>query len=296
VLEGRDGRVSIAFTDGIPVPLEEADHQKLDETGLGYDMVGRGIYLALRNNPDCVNSAIYAGWLRDAYPHYLAELASHILMLDNKDVEVSYLDRKINYLKVMALLQPDDPGILGQIGATFLDRGTRMSALHQSTVNLYRAETFLKRAVELNSSDATVKLHLGEVLYLLGRYQQASENWRDILPGLKGADAERLVARCAKVEGGAIPRVPPVDYLEAIGVAFGCYQGGDFEECAAILRDVLDDLAFCEEFPLPEVWYYLGLCFQNLAMPRDAEKCLREALQRDPGFTDAQQALTDLAR
>src|SRR5512140_1946714 len=102
VLDGRDGRASISF-DGVPIPLLDADFKAL---GSGaepdYDMVGRGIYAALRANPDCRWNSVYAGWLRDAYPHLLAELASHIIMLDHKDVDVTYLDRKINYMKVMA--------------------------------------------------------------------------------------------------------------------------------------------------------------------------------------------------
>ncbi len=259
-------------------------------------MVGKGVYLALRSNPDCTFNSVYAYWLKDAYPHYLAELATHIVMLDRKDVEVSYLDRKVNYLKIMALLEPDNPGILAEIGATLLDRGLRLSALNQSTVTLFRAETFLSRSLLLAPTVPHVLSHLAEVQYLLGRYGQAELIWRELLPGLDVAGANHLEARLKKVQSGQIPRVPPVDYLEAIGVAFGCYQDGNFEECAAILNDILDDPAFCEEFPLPEVWYHLGLCYQNLALPKNAAECYSEALRRDPDFAEAQSALDNLAQ
>jgi len=248
----------------------------------------------LRTNPDCAFNSVYASWLRDAYPHYLAELATHIVMLDRKDVEVSYLDRKVSYLKIMALLEPDNPGLPAEIGATLLDRGLRLSALHQSTVSLFRAETFLTRSLALAPGVPHVLSHLAEVHYLLGRYGQAERIWRELLPGLDPAGADHLEARLKKVQSGQVPRVPPVDYLEAINVAFGCYQDGEFEEGAAILDDILDDLDFCEEFPLPEVWYHLGLCYQNLAMPKNAAESYIEALRRDPDFAEAQSALDNL--
>src|SRR5512145_2309971 len=90
-IEGRDGRASIRF-EGVPVPLDTSDYEMLDGAGPDYDMVGRGIYTALRVNPDCAFNRMYAVWLRDAYPHLFAEMATHILMLDHKDVDVAYLD------------------------------------------------------------------------------------------------------------------------------------------------------------------------------------------------------------
>ncbi len=217
-------------------------------------------------------------------------------MLDRKDVEVSYLDRKINYLKIMALLEPENPCFPAEIGATLLDRGMRLSALHQSTVTLFRAETFLGRSLALAPGVPHVLSHLAEVQYLLGRYDQAERIWKELQTGLEVTLDPRLEDRLNKVQSGQIPRVPPVDYLEAINVAFGCYQDGDFEECAAILNDVIDDLVFCEEYPLPEVWYYLGLCYQNLAMPKKAAECYSEALRCDPDFAEARSALDNLTQ
>lgn len=294
-MEARDGRVSLSF-DNVPVPLTEEDYQALNGGEPDYDMVGRGIYLALRNNPDCAFGPVYAGWLRDAYPHHLAELANMILMLDRKDVEVSYLDRKVNYLKIMALLEPDNHLLPAEIGATLLDRGLRMSVLHQSTVMLYRAEGFLKRAHEMSPADVTVKARLGEVHYLLGHYGDAATLWDEMLLESKDDNFSHLADSREKIRSGMLPRIPPVDYLEAIGVAFGYYQTGEFEECAAILNDVLDDLVFCERFLLPEVWYYLGQCYQNLAMPRNAEDCFSEALKRNPEYSEAQEALAGMSR
>jgi tetratricopeptide (TPR) repeat protein len=293
VLEGRDGRASISF-DGIPVPLEDSDFKALAGCHPDYDMVGRGIYTALRLNPDCSWNTVYAGWLRDAYPHLLAELASHIIMLDHKDVDVNYLDRKINYMKVMALLDPDNAGLAAEIGAACLDRGLRMSALQQCTVMLYRAEKYLRIAVEKAPDDIQARLRLAEALYLVGKYDSAAQLWSDLQNSMDSGDCQRLKLRSQRISAGNIPKIPPVDYFEAIGVAFGCFQSNDFEECAAILADVLDDLVLVEDFPMPEVWHHLGLCYQNLAMPKNASDCFEEALKRDPEFVDARTALEAL--
>ncbi|GAM11066.1 tetratricopeptide repeat protein [Geobacter sp. OR-1] len=294
LLEGRDGRASILF-DGIPIPLENADFKALAGAEPDYDMVGRGIYSALRTNPDCSCNTIYATWLRDAYPHLLAELASHILMLDHKEVDVSYLDRKINYMKVMFLLEPDNAGLAAEIGAACLDRGLRMSSLLQCTVMLYRAEKYLEMAVDKTPDDLNVRLRYAEVQYLLGRYENASRIWGELRPLIERPESERLLLRTERILAGKFPKIPPVDYLEAIGVAFACFQSGDVEECAAILADVLDDQVFIEDFPMPEVWHHLGLCYQNLAMPKNAAECFTEALNRDPGYDDARKSLDALA-
>jgi len=53
VLEGRDGKVTIPLR-GTPVPLEEEYYAKLGDSVPTYDAIGKGVYTALRNNPDCM--------------------------------------------------------------------------------------------------------------------------------------------------------------------------------------------------------------------------------------------------
>lgn len=292
VLIARDGALRLPYGD-LPVPLLEEDYGTLEGEPT-YDAVGRGIYQALRANPDCLFSQRYAHLLKDAYPHYLAELSSHIIMLDQKDVEVPYLDRKINCLKILALIEPDNAGIPLQIGMTYLDRGMRMSALQLSTVSIYKAQDFLLRAAELLPGDVDIQNTLGEVCYLLGKYEDASRYWHDIVPLLDGAKAEKIGDILQKIEQGTLPRVPAVDYLEAVGVAFNCFQHGNYEESAAILHDVLEDPVFGEGFPIPEIHCTIGRCYEALGMPKYAEESFREALKIDPGHEDARAGLQKL--
>lgn len=294
LVTGLDGKVRIPLA-GFPVPLLEDDFTAMEGQYPSYDAVGRGIYHALRANPDCSYGEVYARILQDGYPHFLAEMASHIVMLDKKDVDIAYLDRKINYLKIFALLEPANFRFPLEIGVTYADKGLRLSALHLSTVSLYRAEDFLRTAQALSPEDVPVRHHLGEVSYLLGKYDAACDCWRGIAAQLESGEAEKMERRLARIAGGEVPKVPTVDYLEAIGVALDLHQQGEFEEAAAILLDVLDDPVFREEFPLPEISYILGRCCQNLGMPRYAEDYFRTALQVNPAYVEAQDALASLS-
>ena len=295
ILAGRDGRISIPY-GGIPVPLLEDDFTALDGPYPSYDAVGRGIYQLLRANPDAVLSDRYAMLLKEAYPHYLSELASHIIMLDHKDVEITYLDRRVNYLRIFALIEPENHKFPFEIGVTLLDKGLRLSALHLSTVTLYRAEDYLRKALQLSPEDVVVRSKLGEVCYLLGKYQQASDHWRGILCAVKPEEAERLETRLQQIIDGKLPRIPVVDYLEAVAAAFYAYEQGEYEESAAILQDVIEDTLFCEQFPLPEIFYYLGQCCIKMDVPRYAEEYLQEALKMNPDHQEARCALDQLVK
>lgn len=293
VLVFKDEKARIPY-GSLPVPLLEEDFAAL-EGEPSYDAVGRGIYHALRNNPDCNYAPRYAELLRDAFPHYIAELASHAIMLDSKDVEVPYLDRKINCLKILALLEPDNGGLAMEIGMTFLDKGLRLSALHLSTVSLYRAEHFLRRAATLLPDDVKALRYLGEACYLLGKYDEAERCWRDIATKPDVPDAAKLTERLERIRTGQLSRIPPVDYLETLGVAFNAYQAGDYEETLAIIQDVQMDRVFCDEFPIAEMHCVLGKAFVELNMPKYAEEALRAALLIDPDHEESRACLERLA-
>ncbi|HEY6838684.1 MAG TPA: hypothetical protein VI389_08080 [Geobacteraceae bacterium] len=279
---------------GIPVPITEGDVDAVSGSSFPYDVVGRGLYQALRTNPECTYANRYARLLKESYPHYVSELASEIVMLDRKDVEVPYLDRKVNYLKIFAHIEPENHQIPRAIGMTLLDKGLRLSALHLTTVTVFRAETFLRRSLSLAPDDVSARHHLGEVCYLIGKYDEAIDCWRSICEELSVPEQERLERRIKGVEEGSIPRVPPIDYLQAVGVALECQQRGEDEDAAAILRDILDDDHFCREFPFPELYYLLALSCERLGTPRLAVQYLTEALRLNPDYEEARDAMTRL--
>lgn len=293
VLSAFDDRVKIPYGD-LPIPLLELDFNALGGAQPSYDAIGRGIYQALRLNPDCSFAERYAYLLKVAYPHFLAELASHIVMLDKKDMDIAYLDRKITCLKIFALVEQENPQLPLEIGLALIEKGTDLSTLDSTTPSLYQAEEFLQHAIELSPSSVPARHHLGEVSYLLGKYDAATCLWRGILTALPVAEAGKLEERLERIVEGKVPRVPVVDYLEAVGAAFRCYEQNDWEEAAALLHDILEDGVFRTEFPLPELWHVLGLCCVRLMMPHYAEEYFRQALELDPGREDIRQALENL--
>ena len=279
VLTGRDGRVNILWDTGLPIPILEEDFSSVENSGApDYDMVGRGIYQALRLNPDCVNAAEYAELLKDAYPHIISELGGQIIMLDAKEVDTPYLDRKINFLKIMALLDPNNAGLCREIARTFTEKGSRLSTLHQAVTSWYSAEKYLKKSLGLDPGDRHAAYEYGEALYVLGRYEQAAEAWSELLPGLEtGEEKARVSARIAAILAGKQPLVPPVDYLTALAVAVEQHHVGRSDDAAAIIEDVLADQVFAEQFPLDEIYYLLGNCYQEMGMMEAAAKAFKRS-------------------
>lgn len=282
VLTGRDGKVELPLGE-IPLPLLKED---FSADMPSYDAVGRGLYHLLRANPDAVCADRYAFLLRAAYPHLLAEMATHLVMLDKKDVDLPYLDRKITFLKVFSLLEPENPRFPLEIGSTYFEKGMTLAALGNTTLHFYSAEKFLRKAYLLSRDDAQVKSMLGDVCYFLGKYQEAAQFWDGIMTSVTQEAAVTIRKRTAAIASGAAPVIPLVDYLQAVGVALEAYEADDYEEAAAILLDVLDALPGFDGFKLPEISYLLGLCYQKLDMPKFAEQYLREALALRPGYSE----------
>jgi tetratricopeptide (TPR) repeat protein len=279
---------------GFPIPLLEQDFQALGGELPSYDALGRGVYQALRSDPGCRNCRRYAELLKEGYPHYVSELASHIIMLGEKDVEVPYLDRRVNLLRIFALMEPGNAHFPLEIGATLLEKGCRFSALHLSTVTLFQAESYLARALELAPGNLKASSALAEVSFLLGKYQAAASLWRLVLPELSVEASVEMNQRLERIERGELPKVPAVDYLEAVAVALSLQQEGESDEAVAIFTDIMQDEHFACEFPMPEIPYLCALCCIDLGRGRDARTLLRQALRMNPDYAEARAALEKL--
>ena len=277
-LTGRDGRVDIPWEGRPPIPLLADDFPAAEkEGGPDYDMVGRGIYQALRLNPDCAFGPEYALVLKDAYPHIVSELGGQIIMLDAKEVDTPYLDRKVNFLKIMALMDQDNAGLQVEIARTYTEKGARLATLHQAVASWYGSEKHLKKALELAPEDHHAAYAYGEALYVLGRYSQAAEVWQEAMAGFELAERRKVEARIAAIFAGKVPLVPPVDYLTALSVAVEEHQAGRNDEAAAIIEDVLSDPVFADQFPMGEINYLLGTCYQDMGMMDEAAQAFKRS-------------------
>jgi tetratricopeptide (TPR) repeat protein len=278
VLTGRDGLVNIPWQGKPPIPLLDTDYPEAEAGGApDYDMVGRGIYQALRHDPECADAAGYAGVLKEAYPHIVSDLGGQIIMLDAKEVDSPYLDRKINFLKIMALLDPANAGLPLEIARTYVDKGSRLSTMHQAVSSWYGAEKYLNKSLELNPTDRHAAYEYGEALYVLGRYERAADVWGDALPLFEHSGRARIEARIAGILAGKIPMVPPLDYLTALSVAVEEHHAGRDDEAAAIIEDVLSDPVFAEQFPMNEVYFLLGTCYQEIGLMTEAAQAFKRS-------------------
>ncbi len=278
VLGGRDGLVAIQWEGKPPIPLLDEDYAALGACGTpDYDMVGRGIYQALRINPECGGAAEYAAVLKDAYPHIISELGGQIIMLEAREVDTPYLDRKINFLKIMALINPDNAGLPLEIARTYVDKGSRLSSMQYAVTCWYAAERQLKTALGLNPGDRHAAYEYGEALYVLGRYEQAAEIWSEVKNLMEPAEQARIESRIAGILAGKVPTVPPLDYLTALSIAVEQHHNGFSGDAAAIIKDVLADRVFAEQFPLNEVYYLLGTCYQEICMMAEAAEAFKRS-------------------
>ena len=278
LLCGRDGMVSIQWDVNLPIPLLEEDFAALEAAGLpDYDMVGRGIYQLLRMDPDCSAAAGYAAILKEAYPHIISELGGQIIMLDAREVDTPYIDRKINFLKIMSLLDPGNAGLPLEIARAYVDKGSRLASMQYAVSCWYAAEKQLKIALKLNPIDRNAAYEYGETLYVLGRYEQAAEVWSGVIDLLEPPERARVEARIAGILAGKIPMVPPLDYLTALSVAVEQHYNGFSDDAAAIITDVLADQVFAEQFPLNEVYYLLGTCYQEIGLMDEASEAFKRS-------------------
>lgn len=269
-LSGRDGMVDIPL-QGLPIPLIEEDYLAAVEAGApDYDQTGRGIFQALRTNPDCVSAHQYAEILKTAYPHIISEIGGEAIMLDAKEVDTPYLDRKINMLKIMALMEPENPGLSREIGRTLMEKGTRIDALHLAVNAWYSAEKYLGMATRFAPEDTYAAYQHGEAHYVLGHYHQACDIWTGLIEKLKADEQAQLKLRIEAIQQASLPKVPPVDYLTAISVALE-HRNTDAYETVAIIEDVLADEVFCNQFPMSSIRNYLADCYLELNLPDKAD-------------------------
>jgi len=269
-ITGRDGRVDIPWE--FPIPLVEESYRDVLEHGApSYDQVGQGMFFALRQNPDCTYAVDYARVLQSGYPHIIAEIGGEAIMLDVREVDSPYLDRKVNLLKIMALLEPDKAGLWREIGRTLMEKGSRMEAAHLAVQSWYGAEKYLTHSLELDPEDLHTSYQLGETHYVLGHYDQALTLWEPLFERLTGHERTSLKARIAAIQAGELPKVPAVDYLTALSVAFEQHQDDQFYEAAAIVEDVLEDTVFCAQFPMAGVYRFLEQCYRAVNLTDQAD-------------------------
>ncbi len=269
----------------LPLPVHESDLAQGDPSD---DAVGRGVYDYLRQFPDCPHNTEYAELLRDAYPHFLADLGAQAAMLDHKEVDPPYVMRKITCLKILALLEPRNPALLQQIGIGLYDLGTSISELGRCRRHLLSALGYLHRALKGDPENLVGLNYCGQIDYLLGDYPSAARRWEEVLHRLEpGAARASLAAKLARIAAGEVPDHPLIDDLEGVGNALEACGEGDFETARLILERLEEEGTLPSEIPMPEFFYLLGISRARDGDPAGAFESFEKALEVDPGYEAA---------
>ncbi len=272
----------------VPLPVYCQDLQKGDPDA---DAVGLGVYGYLKEFPDCPNNREYAELLRDAYPHYIAELGSQIIMLDRKEVDAPYQRRKISYMKILALLDRDNPDFLLKIGLASFELGLTFSELDRSRGYLLSAMGFLLRSLKIFPESPTALDCLGQIDFLLGDYPSAERRWNAAANLVKDEETKSAFRRkISRLKEGAAPEHSLLDDLEAIGEAQASFGRKEFERAAEILEKLEEDGAIVRELSSPEFFHLLALSRGKIGEIAGAFEALEKALEIDPGFAPALEA------
>lgn len=276
----------------IPLPLHGRKMKSEAPTAID---IGQGVYDYLRQFPDCPHNVQYAEILRDAYPHFLADLGSQIAMLDHKDVDADYVKRKITYLKIFALLEPGKVSLFQTIGIAYYDLALTFSELRHCYRHLVSAAAFLQKADHLKSGDVGVQNYLGQIDYLMGDYPGAIRRWSQLIPSLADEKIRTLFKeKVARLEQDGLPEEPMVNHLEAIGAAMAAYGQGSVREALEIMEYLEEQTPVVQEFPSAQFYVLLALCRRQTGDTGGAMVALQKALGLDPDFGPAKEEMEAL--
>lgn len=245
--------------------------------------IGQGLYDYLRQFPDCEHNRVYAETLRDAYPHFLADLGSQILMLENKDVDGHYVRRKLSYLKILALLEPAKVGLLQSVAVTCYELAMTFTEFGQARQHLLGALGYFQRALRLEPDNGFLTNYLAQTSYLLGDFPLAQRLWRTLAQQLPEGEARSaLEQKVAAIEADEVPDHPPVDDLELVGLALACYGNRELAAACEIMERLEEEGTILREFPAAEFFYFLAVCRSQTGDAGGAFAALEAALELDP--------------
>jgi tetratricopeptide (TPR) repeat protein len=271
----------------VPLPIRRHD---LEGGAPDDNAIGQGVYDYLRQFPDARHNRQYAELLRDAYPHYLADLGAQVAMLEHKEVDAFYVRRKLTGMKILALLDPENPGLWQQMGMISYELALTFSELAFCRQHLLNAMGFLQRALKLRPQSPATLNYLAQIDFYFGDYPTAAQRWGEIVKELGDIPASHaLAAKIRRIEEGKVPDHSLVDDLEAVGSAMEHCGAGDYPAALRILEHLEEEGSLPGECPMPEFFYLLGLCRGKTGEAAGAFEAFEKALVLDPEYTPALQ-------
>ncbi|MDH3998011.1 MAG: hypothetical protein OET90_04140 [Desulfuromonadales bacterium] len=257
--------------------------------------IGNGIYDYLRQFPDCPYASDYASLLRDAYPHFLADLGAQVVMLDHKDVEPSYILRKLSYLKILRLLEPENAGLLWQLCQGYYGLAMTFTELPQVQKHLLDTMRFGQALLKIKENDAATLNLLAEVDVLFGDYPGAISKFQKLLPQIEDEELhQRVESRLAACVALGFPDHPLMDDLERCGEAMMLYASGEYPLATEILERLETDDYFMSEFVSADFFCLLGMGRLKTDDMGGAFESLTKSLEIDPDHQQARELIDSI--
>ena len=284
-------RQPLALPD-IPLPLHRDDLKDLPPSDAA---IGQGLYDYLRQFPDCFGNKIYAGLLRDAYPHFITDLAARAVMLDAKQVEPAYVVRKLTALKILWLLEPHNRGLLLQLCRGYFELAMEFAALASCREHLREAMRFGQELLAIDPSDVNALSLLAEIDLLFGDIPGATTKWQHLAAQVSDPEMRaHIEGRLAVCNGTAESDTTLVDDLEDVAEALRLHGLGDDRQATFVLERIEALGHLTSTLPSADFYWLLGICRRGCGDPDGAVAALHQALTLEPGHPAAQAALETL--
>lgn len=277
----------------IPLPLWGVDAPVATPVA---DAIGQGLYDYLRRVPEAADAPVYAGILKEAFPHYLTDLAAQIIMINEKEVDAPFLQRKVVGLQIFLHLEPDNAGLFFLLGDTWRELGLMFSEFNHSRNHFLAAMRALQRSLELSPENPAALNKLAQLDFWFADYPAALRRWRQLVVLLDDADTQAaLMAQIARLEQGAVPDHPLIEDLEAIGEAMTLLGDNDAAAALALLERLEEEGSFIAALPLPEFFHLLAECRERTGDSAGAFAAFDQALALDATYAPALQGKERIA-
>lgn len=276
----------------IPLPVLRQD---LADGSPSDAAIGQGVYDYLRQFPDCECNTAYAELLRDAYPHFISDLAAHAVMLDAKQLEPAYVLRKLTCLKILRLLEPLNYGLLLQLSRGYFDLALDFGELASCRQHLREAMRFGQELLAAAPDDPQALSLLAEIDQLLGDLPAAAAKWRRLAAQVSDPTLlARIEARQLVCAREADDETALVDDLEAIAEAMRLHALGRNTQAVALLERVEEQGRLLATLPSADFYWLLGICRQGCGDRAGTAVALHKALAIEPDHAASLAALDAL--
>lgn len=273
----------------VPLPLHAAPAAAATPAD---EAIGAGVYDYLRQFPDCAGNRVYAELLKDAFPHYLSDLAAHAVLLDAKQLEPAYVLRKLSCLKILRLVDPCNCGLLAQLCRGYFELALEFAELPRCRRHFLEAMRFGQEWLSVAPDDLEALALLADIDLFIGDLPAAHDKWRRLARLVADpATREKISARIASLPAGDSPQEALVDELEAVAEAMRLHVAGAHREAADILERLEAQGQLVTLLPSADFYYLLGVCQQRSADAGGAYRSFNRALELDPEHAGASAGL-----